>query len=50
MGIDGTGLVEIIPGLVKSADGLTFRYANGIPLIKERGPNEGDVQFIGNKG
>ncbi len=50
MGMDGNGPVEITPGSGPSADGLTFRYANGIPLIKKRGPNEGDVQFIGDKG
>ena len=50
MGMDGSGPVEITPGIGDNADGLTFRYANGIPLIKKGGPHQGSVQFIGDKG
>ena len=50
MGTDGSGPVEITPGSGPDADSLTFRYANGVPLIKKLGPHEGDVQFIGDKG
>jgi predicted dehydrogenase len=50
MGMDGNGPVEITPGTGERADGLTFRYANGLGLIKQRGPHDGDVQFIGDKG
>jgi predicted dehydrogenase len=50
MGMDGNGPVEITPGSGQDADELTFRYANGISLIKKLGPHEGDVQFIGDKG
>ncbi|MBE0536102.1 MAG: Gfo/Idh/MocA family oxidoreductase [Phycisphaerae bacterium] len=50
MGMDGAGPVEITPGTGESAEGLTFRYANGIPLIKKQGPQQGDVQFIGDEG
>lgn len=50
MGMDGTGPVEIMPGSGDSADGLTFRYESGLPLVKKQGPNKGDVQFIGEKG
>jgi predicted dehydrogenase len=49
MGMDGTGPVEITPGSGDSAEGLTFKYANGLPLIKKLGPQKGDVQFIGDK-
>ncbi len=50
MGMDGNGPVEITPGSGDSADGLTFKYANGLPLIKKLGPQKGDVQFVGDKG
>jgi predicted dehydrogenase len=50
MGMDGTGPVEITPGTGNSADGLTFRYDNGVSLIKKQGPHRGDIQFIGTEG
>ena len=50
MGTDGSGPVEITPGTGDNAEGLTFRYANGLPLIKNMGPHKGDVQFVGDKG
>jgi len=50
MGMDRNGPVEITPGSGSDADGLTFRYANGVPLIKKRGPYQGDIQFVGDKG
>ena len=50
MGTDGSGPVEITPGTGDNAEGLTFRYANGLPLIKNLGPHKGDVQFVGDKG
>lgn len=50
MGMDGNGPVEITPGEGKDAKGLVFKYANGLPLIKQPGPQKGSVQFIGTKG
>ena len=50
LGMDGSGPVEITPGTGDNAEGLTYTYANGVPLIKKLGPKKGDVQFIGDKG
>ncbi len=50
LGMDESGPVEVIPPNGQDVKELTFRYANGIPLIKTQGPHEGMVQFIGTEG
>jgi hypothetical protein len=43
-------LPYFVPGSGDSVNSLTFKYANGLPLIKKLGPQKGVVQFIGDKG
>jgi len=47
LGMDQSGPVEVIPPDGKNVQDLTYRYANGIPMIK-KGP--GGVTFIGSEG
>ncbi len=50
LGMDGSGPVEVIHPEGGGVDELTYVYANGVPLIKKEGPNQGMVQFIGSTG
>lgn len=48
--MDESGPVEVYPPDGKEFTELTYRYASGIPLIKQGGPYRGSVQFIGTQG
>ncbi|MBI4976134.1 MAG: Gfo/Idh/MocA family oxidoreductase [Spirochaetes bacterium] len=50
LGMDGTGPVKVLIPADSPYGDYTFKYANGIPLIRKNGPKEGSVQFIGTEG
>ena len=52
LGADATGPVEFVPPkrVGEETIPLTLRYADGTTVIGARGPHEGSVEFVGEKG
>lgn len=50
LGMDESGPVKLITAAEAEDKELTLVYANGIPMVKKKGPHDGMVQFIGSEG
>ncbi|MFP4096624.1 MAG: Gfo/Idh/MocA family protein [Cyclobacteriaceae bacterium] len=50
LGMDNSGPVEVIPPDGKDYPVLTYRYANGIPMVREDFGKGNAIKFVGSEG